>query len=136
MLCVPGLRRAVMFGGFGGTGVYFAIAMVAEAAGIALYTASGDTHSHKAQCSAQHEGAAEASMDSNEEETGPLLGGLEAERRSHTEQPASQLAARSHTSPQRASLGRVSVDHRALLIESPVSVQLSRHSGTSSHDYG
>jgi hypothetical protein len=34
--------RAALFGGFGGTGTFFAIALLAEAAGIVLYAWSGE----------------------------------------------------------------------------------------------
>ncbi len=42
-----------MFGGFGGTGQYFALALVAEVAGICVYTLSGSTRGAAAGAGAQ-----------------------------------------------------------------------------------
>jgi len=39
------IHRAAFFGGFGGSGPFFALAFVAETLGICLYTASGETRS-------------------------------------------------------------------------------------------
>lgn len=62
-------HRAIFFGGFGGTEYFFAVALVLEAIGIAVFTLAGETH-HKEP---HHGVSAEDEAGAADGETGRLL---------------------------------------------------------------